>query len=515
MTSIRLRTAALVAVCIKALLVVGGLSLMIVLRAALTVPFDEALAARAEALRSLVRMDNGRVELDFAGESMPRYAAPSRGTVAGEHPEYFVAWVRENDDWRLLERSESLNVPAWPPEAVRQGAAGVMDLALPAGARGRGLVIDFVPSVEHDEGGEHRIEADAAAPRVTEGHAVEGFPQVRLLVAMSRAPLDRTLAVIGWSIAAVGVALALASVLLVRWAVGRGLRPLTALSRRAQSLGPETLGTRFEAAGLPDELRPIAEQLNAMLARLQAAFEREKRFSAAASHELRTPIAELRMLLEVAASRPRSGEEWARTTEAALGVLDRAQSLGEMLLRLSRAEADRPSANAEARTEVGPILAERAAHAVSSRGGDARRIRIDSEERLLARIEAASLASIIGNLLDNALRHGAVTPDNPIRVSARSVAGTVRIDFTNSAPDLAPADIPHLFEPFWRKDPSRRPDGGFGMGLAVARALARAVGGDVEASIDAGGSLRIHVLLLAPDHGCATSGGCQEQAQGA
>lgn len=497
MTSIRLRTAALVAVCIKALLVVGGLVLMSVLRAALTAPFDEALAARAEALRSLVRVDHGRVELDFAGEAMPRYAAPSRGAVAGEHPEYFVVWVRERDTWRLLEQSESLRDPAWPPEGVRSGAAGVMDLALPTGVRGRGMVIDFVPSIEHDEVGEHGVRDGAAHGPVTATGAALAPPRVRLIVAMSRVPLDRTLAVIGWSIFAVGVAMALAGVLVVRWAVGRGLRPLTELSRRVQELGPETLGTRFEAAGLPDELRPIAEQLSGLLARLEEAFEREKRFSAAASHELRTPIAELRMLLEVAASQPRTSEEWSRTTETALGVLVRAQSLCETLLRVSRAGAVHSASTAQAHAEVGPILAEQAARALSMHGGDARRLRVECGDEVVARVDEATLASIVGNLVDNALRHGRATADDPVLVRARRDAGLVRIEVRNAAPALTDDDLAHLFEPFWRKDASRHDPQGFGLGLAVARALARASGGDIVARSGGAQVLTLEATMLA------------------
>ncbi len=497
MTSIRLRTAALVAVCIKVLLVVGGLALLTVLRAALTAPFDESLAARAEALRTLVRADHGRVELDFAGEAMPRYAVPTRGVVAGEHPEYFVAWVREHDSWRLLEHAESLRDPAWPPAGVREGAAGVMDLALPTGARGRGLVIDFVPSVEHDEGSERQGDPDTSTPRVAEGAAGHTPPRVRLLVAMSRTPLDRTLTVIGWSIFAVGVALALASVLLVRWAVGRGLRPLTDLSARVRALGPETLGTRFETAGLPDELRPIAEQLSALLARLDEAFEREKRFSAAASHELRTPITELRMLLEVAASQPRTSEEWSRTTEAALGVLARAQSLCETLLRLSRAGADNSVPGAQARTEVGPVLTERAAHALSVHGGDARRLRVEDGGEVVSSVDEATLASIVGNLFDNALRHGGATPNEPVLVRVRRDASLVRIEVRNAAATLTDDDLARLFEPFWRKDASRHDQRGFGLGLAVARALARAVGGEITARREEPGVLVMEIRLPA------------------
>lgn len=497
MSSIRRRTAALVALSMAVLLVLGGVVLWLVLRRAMTAQFDEALSARAGALQSLTRFDGARVEMDFAGEAMPQYARP---LARREDAEYFVAWVRDangGSEWRILERSESLRDDGWPGAALRDGAAGIRDLTLPDGGAGRAVLTEFAATSERDEEDEHRGESPAepatAGPRTTSAPS----PAVRLLVALPRAPLDRVLALIAWCIAGVGGALALASIAASRWAVGRGLVPLNELSRRVQALGPDTLGTRFDAAGLPAELRPIAQQLSALLARLQEAFEREKRFSAAASHELRTPIAELRMLLEVAQSQPRTSEQWSRTAESALGVLARAQSLCETLLRLSRAGAEHPARDAHARTEVAPLLAEEAARAVAVHGGDERLVRIECEAGLSAGIDAAALALILGNLLDNALRHGAATPELPVRVGAHAGDGMIHIEVSNPAPGLSPDDLAHLFEPFWRKDESRHDQRGFGLGLAVARTLARAGGGDLAARLDAPDALTLEVRVPA------------------
>lgn len=490
MTSIRRRTAAMVALSMTVLLVIGGVVLLVVLRRAMTAQFDDALAARAAALQSLTRFDGTKVEIDFAGEAMPRYA---RRTDA----EFFVAWVREANGWHVLEQSESLREDTWPPAQVRDGPAGIRDVTLPGGGMGRAVLIEFAAPREHDEEGDHRGDASAGTAVAALADGSAPAPTVRLLVALPRAPLDRTLSIVAWCIAGVGGALALASIIVSRWAVGRGLVPLGDLSRRVQSLGPDTLGVRFEPAGLPAELRPIAEQLSALLARLEEAFEREKRFTAAASHELRTPIAELRMLLEVAGSQVRTSEQWSRTCGTALGVLTRAQSLCETLLRLSRSLAARPISDAHARTEVGPILAEQAARAVALHGGDARRVRLELDDGLVVRMDEATLASIVGNLLDNALRHGAATADDPVLVHATTVAGVVRIEITNPAPGLSVDDLTHLFEPFWRKDTSRHDQRCFGLGLAVARTLAQASSGNLAADVQKCNVLCIRLELPA------------------
>lgn len=495
MNSIRLRTAALVAVGITVLLVQSGIALMLVIRAALTSQFDAALAARAEALRSLTRFDGVKVEMDFASEAMPRFAWDARPGRHSEVTEYFVAWVSEGESWRVLERSESLRGRDWPGMTREERGAGTRDVTLPDGGVGRAVVAEFAPTAEHDEEAERGGEVAPAIARGVSALAPVSAPRARILVAMSLASLDRTLAAVGWSIVGVGLTLALLSLLVVRWAVGRGLRPLSEMSRRVQALGPHSLAERFENGLLPTELRPIAEQLSALLVRLDEAFERERRFSAAASHELRTPIAELRMLLEVARSRPRSGQEWHDTSGRALGVLERAQALCETLFRLSRAEARPDPSRSTTAVDVGVALAESAARAVALHGGDERLVRVRCEHGLNAWADPAAISIVLANLLDNALTHGAATADDPVIVDASAEAGRVRIDVANPAPGLGQDDLPRLFEPFWRKDDSRHDGRGFGLGLSVARALARAGGGEIHARLDATPRLVLSVDL--------------------
>ncbi len=481
MTSVRRRTALLVAASMTALLVVGGAALFVVLRHALTAQFDEALAARADAMRSLTHFDGVKVEMDFAREAIPRFAAPQGGR--GEEVEYFVAWVRESEHstWRILERSGSLAGRDWP--AVENLPSGVHNVTLPGeGARaGRAIMDEFTAPWEGDE-------ERAANPQSLP-------PRVGVLVAASRAPLDRALAAVAWSIAVVGGILALGSVVASRWAVRRGLVPLHDLAERVSAISPSTLDAHFEAGHLPTELRPVAEQLSALLARLHAAFEREKRFTAAASHELRTPIAELRMLLEVAASQPRTSADWITTSERALGVLDRAQSLCEALLRLSRAESGAGGCSSAGPLALAPILAEQAARAVVIHGGDARRLRIDCPPGLTARFDAAALAAITGNLFDNALRHGDVSVERPAECVARADGNEFTITVRDYAPTLSSADVPRLFEPFWQADPSRARREGFGLGLSVCRALAKACGGRIDAAIEDHNILALTVRL--------------------
>lgn len=474
MTSIRRRTSLLVAVSMSVVLALGGLVLFVVVRAALTRQFDDGLAARAAALQSLTRLDRGAVEMDIAGEVLPRYQA-------GKDAEYFVAWVRDGEGWRVLERSESLRGGAWPVGTDSPASPGAANAALPDGRAGRAYTVEFRPLAEDESGGERETGRNGQGGRTPAAGAPIAAPAVRVLVAQSRWPLDRTFATIALSIGGVGLALVLASLAATRWAVRRGTRPLDALAAQVARIGPSSLDQRLNPGESPAELAPVAQRLNDLLARLHAAFEREKRFSAAASHELRTPIAELRMLLEVALSRPRTSEDWAATGGKALGVLDRAQALCEALLRLSRAESG-ANANIPAQpVALALILTEQAARAVALHGGDARLLRVDCPNDLTARIDPAVLATIVGNLFDNALRHGDATPQRPAECTARAESDGITITVRNHAPNLSPADVPRLFEPFWQGDASRARPEGFGLGLAVCRALAEASGGALGA----------------------------------
>jgi signal transduction histidine kinase len=500
MTSIRRRTTALVVLGTIGLLAFGGAALFVIIRGAMTAQFDAALAAQADALRTLARTTGLAIELTPADDHdtapMPQFSRRSRGA-------YFVAWERSSGAWEEVDRSDSLALAPWPPAALRDALPGTYDVELPGGDDGRAILIEFNSPDEDEPADEPDDEAESdrpsptgttiaplAAPPAPQGSPAHA-PLLRLAVAFSRERLDDSLTLIAWCITGVCAAFAAASVVASRWAVGHGLTPLTVLSNRIESLGPGTLELAIDPGSLPAELRPIAARLTALFARLDDAFEREQRFTAAASHELRTPIAELRMLLEVASTQPRPSEEWQRTADKALGVLTRAQALTETLLRLYRAGSPQQrAAAAAARTNVGAAIADQVSRSTLAHNVPSAGVRVECDPQFAARIDRPALDSIIGNLVDNALRHGqgafGDAPGVLVKISARRLDG-VHVEVMNPAPALEAIDREQLFEPFWQREASRhdrRASGGFGLGLALARALARSAGGDLTAEID-------------------------------
>ncbi len=476
MNSIRSRTSLIVAASVAAILAAGGAGLYLAIRYALSTQFDGAIQARADALESMTHSDGQGVEFDLTVGT----TRTSTDAVCGFD---FVVWVRDpsTEKWQELARSESLAGSSWPPQAADPLRPGARDLRMANGDDGRSLLIEFVPGREDDE------------PDIPSSTSIAMPPMVRILLVTSRQPLDRALENVLWSILGIGVLLAGASAAVVWWAVGRGLQPLNHLSETVSTIGPTSLEVRFESAGLPAELSPIADQLTLLVRRLRAAFEREQRFTASASHELRTPIAELRMLIEVAAGRSRTATEWEAVGAKAIGVLDRAQALCESLLTLARMRHSPPPLAAP--VLVLPVLCEEADRSHARHRSDPKLLHIDCPANATARIDSAGLATILSNLIDNALHHGQVSSTSPVECRVSMTSAHIDITISNPAPNLGAEDAAHLFEPFWQADAARSGRNGFGLGLALCKTLAEANGGEIHATVSMDHRLAMTVTL--------------------
>lgn len=434
--------------------------------------FDAQLLARARALATLTVADpSGQAELHFADEVMPEF---ERAT----DPDFFQVWVRT----AVLERSRSLRgrgelgltVPEPHDEPV------FADLELPDGRAGRQVELDFVPQRPDDPG------APEIAPPPDE--TASG----RVAVATGRGPLERGLAEIRALALGAGLLSLTLLVLFARWAVRTGLAPLGDLARAVEAVGPDDLDRRLQPRGAPREVAPLVERLNALLARLGEAVERERRVASDAAHELRSPVAELKNLATV-------GRRWPEDRFAVEGffgdvetIASRMERTIDALLQLARIEAGIEPTWPES-VDVGSLVTEVAGRSVEA---PARGIGIEQriDEGLRITTDPARFESILENLLSNAFRYG--LPGEPVVIEARRVGPGAEIAVTNRAPGLSAADLPRLFERFWRKDTARS-DGRAGLGLAVVRELARSLGGTIEATLDSTGRLRMTLHLPA------------------
>jgi signal transduction histidine kinase len=227
--------------------------------------------------------------------------------------------------------------------------------------------------------------------------------------------------------------------------------------------------------------------LNAMIGRLQGAFEVQGRFVAAAAHELRGPLGAMRAELEVALRRPRSAEEYKAALEGALAETARLSTLAEHLLMLARYERG-VGLTVERDLDLS-VLLERAAREVQRATGG--QVTVSVPEGLTLDGDPLALERLVSNLARNGVEAGGA----PVALEARAEQGGVAITVRDSGPGIPAEALPHLFEPFYRADPARGRDGGTGLGLAIVKTVVDAHKGTVRVESAPGQGAVFHVWL--------------------
>ena len=254
------------------------------------------------------------------------------------------------------------------------------------------------------------------------------------------------------------------------------LRPVESMRRQAAAISAAAPGRRLPVPAARDEVARLGETLNDMLARLEAAIARERSFVSDASHELRTPLSLLKGELDLALARTRSVEELEQAIRSASAETDRLAQLAEDLLILARSDQGRLQLRMSA-VQVRPVLEdvrERFARRTSDIGTT---LTVVTPAGLTVAADRLRLEQALGNLVENALRHG----NGPITLTAAHNGVGVDIHVLDRGPGFPPAFLPRAFERFTRADDARS-GGGAGLGLAIVAVIAHAHGGSVRAS---------------------------------
>ncbi|MEO0651897.1 MAG: ATP-binding protein [Planctomycetota bacterium] len=257
-------------------------------------------------------------------------------------------------------------------------------------------------------------------------------------------------------------------------AARRGLRPLEGIAMRLAAVDEESLARRLPVGDLPTELRDLAQQANALFDRLDAAFERERRTTSNIAHELRTPIAELRGLTEVAIRLGDDPEFLTKAVEEAYSIAVEMDRIATTLLRVARAQAGQLEvrrqdleADEQLRAAVESVdeLAQR--RGITLLADDLEQITVSADPDLLD--------LILVNLLTNAAQHA---PDGDhVRSSVRRTERGVEFRIENTNVGLTATDMPHLTETFWKKkDQARKDPVHTGLGLALVDQLSQTCG---------------------------------------
>ncbi|MFF4824534.1 sensor histidine kinase [Streptomyces sp. NPDC001312] len=272
---------------------------------------------------------------------------------------------------------------------------------------------------------------------------------------------------------------------------GRVLSPLGRITRTARAVAGSDLSRRIELDGPDDELKELADTFDDMLERLQRAFTAQQRFVGNASHELRTPLAINRTLLEVQLSDPHAPMELQQLGKTLLATNERSEQLVEGLLLLARSDNQI--------VERKPVdLAEVASQAIDQVHGEAeaKGVEIRGERKpAVVQGNGVLLERIALNLVQNAVRYN-VPEEGWVEVVTDAQHGQAILVVTNTGPVVPAYEIDNLFEPFRRLRTERTgSDKGVGLGLSIARSVARAHGGRISAQPREGGGLVMRVAL--------------------
>ena len=298
-----------------------------------------------------------------------------------------------------------------------------------------------------------------------------------LLIGVDRSETDKTLSLLAGGLCAGGTVCCLALVALLAVALRTALRPLCRLGEQAATIDASSLGERFPEDVVPADIRPIVLRLNSLLARLEESFARERRFSGDIAHELRTPLASIRTVSEVAAKWPEqsSPQDFQEITALAAGL----QQTLDSLLLLARMESAQAAPACEP-VLLAPLVDDcRMLYETKARSRNLRWTFSPDADAML-KTDPRLLKIIVANLIANAVEYA---PENS-EIIFSAGGGSPVFQCVNPAPELSEADLPHLTERLWRKDAARTESGHAGLGLAIVASCAGVLGLRLEMSLN-------------------------------
>ena len=485
MNSIRSRLIVTLATSLAVILAGGGAGVYFLTRSALRKDFDATLHS---AFAEIERTTWGPIiekPLEFHVFKTAGKPGPTL---------YFEVWT---EDQKLLGRSDSLEgrdlamAPATQPKP--------QNLSLPGGRPGRGLAARTVIPKEFgssegwlkeymEAGLRERVVKEENEARERKSRQI---PKALIIaVAGDSSEMEaavRRLAWVLWTFGLMVLGVAIAVVALVS---RRGLAPLQQVAEQAGCIDASSLDFRFTTRDLPSELQTICQRLNDLLVRLDAAFARERRFTADVAHELRTPITELRSLAEVTLAYPGPDAAMTNAFQDALDIALQMQGVVNGLLAIARCEAGTQIMVCE--TVDLAALGRKIWKRFEAQAA-CRRLRIDLDLNQPMRIQTdpGMLGMILSNLMSNTVEHA--PPEGFVQICLAGDGADFSFTVTNAVENLIPEDMDHIFERFWRKDTVRSSGEHSGIGLSIAQAYARALGLTLSASLGIDGLLTMQL----------------------
>lgn len=441
-------------------LVVLGLtavSVWFMMRRALLEAMDDALLAEAQALAGRVELDHGRFEFELA-------------SGADRRPDPTEAHVLILDDRGGVVFASSTGV----------------ETSLLAKFVGSGILEDspgwVTTQVRSDEAPlravRHAVRVHAEEDEVVNVPGGGNAREARVLVARSLEPIQKTLAQLA---AVLGIAVAGSlslSLLIGRVAARRGAAPVRELAESMSQVNPANPEWNLADDRVPVELAPMVDTTRALLTRVREELDRRRQLTTDIAHDLRTPVAGVRALLDVCIQRPRTSDEYCEAIEQSRAALRELSRLLDDTLTLSRIEAgvDRPSFQLVRLDEVVTAAAATVQPLAASRNV---RLAASGVDGLKLRTDPPRLVKILFNLFNNAIEHS--PPGATVGLSVERNGSTLLLAVTDAGPGVPPDLRDRIFDRFVRGDDARaRGEGHCGLGLPIAAGLARLLGGTVR-----------------------------------
>jgi heavy metal sensor kinase len=460
MRSLRFRLLIVLSCGLALLLLVTALFLDLQVRTQLTSVFDDHLASSARAMSLFSEQTEDGV--DFAPDEEEQ-----EHLNHGDEPDLYEVWLADGE---TIAHSEQLGESELPRETGPVEAPEFRTTTLGESSV-RVAGIHFVPHLDNeddDEDDEFEVPPDSELIR----------PTVHLAVARSTDEMDAAIAGFRQVIAIAFVGALVVGGAGIWWLLGSGLRPLWQASEQIAALNENRLSDRIETVGVPDEVAPVVERLNSLLARLEGAFQRERSFSSDVAHELRTPLSGLHTTLEVALSQPRSGEDYQTAMSQCLTICRQMERMVESLLMLARFEADQVALRAE-RVSVRHLVAkcwQSFKSEADERGLD---VSWDIENSYAIETDPDKIRIVLNNLFDNAVSHA--DEQGTISLRLQTDADWLSLDIANSASAIEAEHSDRLFDRFWQADTARQSNGRhFGLGLGLCKRVVERLGGEIK-----------------------------------
>lgn len=456
----------------------GSVVLALAIHNRLLLEFDRRLLTKAKALAVLTSLEGRRIEFEPAGPEDPDLRMQEEGDLyrLDLHDGTVFAHSDAPAVFGLpVAVSEVLDVPSY------------RTIRLADGVRRRMVSFSFRPRIEPENPQETwPVEIP---PSIEPG-------DVRVVVTVAGPVGPVRLLIFTLCLVLAGVDLVvLACIVWLAWkAVGDGLGPLDQLNGQIAALDGDDAGRIVELADPPEELQPVVDALNGLLERQRLALDRERQFASDASHELRTPVAELRALCEVGGRWPEDAG-MVRGFFEDVGVIARQmQQTVTNLLVLSRCSAGTLAIEPEEIPLLGAVT--EAWRKVEARA-EGRRMAFQADVDPGARVhcDRGMLDMILQNLLDNAVSHG--DAGGTIRCQASDGAEGAVLEVSNPASSLSAEDLPHVFDRFWRKSAARGDREHTGLGLAISKGLCTHLGVDVRMDMPSDGTVRVRLFFPA------------------